>query len=83
MRRVTSLICTSEIKFLLSVPSIILVLIFVNCEHIDHANVIFKTVPRATYMVLAGDLVPAGTTFVAPALESFSAFEKCLIFHNP
>ena len=72
--------CTSEIKLLLNLPSTILVLIFVNCEDIDHANVIFKTVPRATYVVLAGDLVPAGTTLVTPWLESFNAFEKCLDF---
>jgi len=26
--------------------------------------VIFRAGPRATYMVLAGDLVPAGTTLV-------------------
>jgi len=55
-------------------------LIFVNCEDIDHANVIFKTVPRATYMFFAGDLVPAGPTLVTLALESFNAFEKCLDF---
>jgi len=41
-------------------------LIFLKCEDIDHANVIFRTGPRATYMVLAGDLVPAGTTLVTP-----------------
>jgi len=80
MRRVTSLIFTSEIKILLNLPSIILVLIFVNCEDIDHATVIFKTVPRETYMVLAGDLELAGTTLVTPVLEFFNAFEKCLDF---
>ena len=36
-----------------------------KCEEIDHVNVIFRTGPRATYMVLAGDLVPAGTGLVA------------------
>jgi len=80
MGRAISLICTSEIKILLNLPSIILVLIFVNCEDIDHANVIFKTILRATYMVLVGDLVPAGTMLGTPALESFNAFEKCLDF---
>jgi len=70
--------CTSEIKILLNLPTFILVLIFVNCEDIDYANVIFKTVPRETYVVLAGDLVLGGTTLVTPALESFNAFEKCL-----
>jgi len=53
---------------------------FVNCKDIDHANVVFVTVPRATYMVLAGHVVPAGTTLVNPALESSNAFEKCLDF---
>jgi len=61
MRRATSLIHTSEIKILLNLPSITLVLIFVKCEDIDHADVIFRTGPRAAYMVLASDLVPAGT----------------------
>jgi len=31
-------------------------------------NIIFRTGPRATYRVLAGDLVPAGTTLVIPAV---------------
>jgi len=38
-------------------------------EDIDHANVIFRTGPRATYMVLEDDLVPAGTTLVTPAVK--------------
>jgi len=38
-------------------------------EDIDHANVIFRTGPRATYMALAGDLVPAGTTLVILAIK--------------
>jgi len=36
----------------------------------DHANVIFRTGQKATYMVLVGNLVPAGTTLVTPVLES-------------
>jgi len=36
--------------------------------------VIFRAGPRATYMVLAGDLVPAGTTLVTPAVESSEPF---------
>ena len=43
-------------------------MIFVKCEDNDHANVVFRTGPRATYMFLAGDLVPAATTLVTPAL---------------
>jgi len=42
---------------------------FIIGEDIDHADVIFRTGPRATYMVLAGDLVPAGTTLVTPAVK--------------
>ena len=69
MRRATNLIQTYKIKILLNLPSVILVLIFLKCEDIDHANIIFRTGPRATYMVLAGDSVPAGTTLVTPALH--------------
>ena len=69
MRKATSVIHTSETKSLLNLP-IILVLIYVNqSEDIDHANVIFRTGPRVTYVVLAGDLVPAGTMLVTPALS--------------
>jgi len=50
---------------LLNLPSIILVL----GEDIDHADVIFRTAPRATYMFFAGDLVPAGTMLVTPDLK--------------
>ena len=32
-------------------------------------NPIFKTGPRATNVVLAGDLVPPGTLFVTPAVS--------------
>ena len=42
---------------------------FIIGEDIDHANVIFITGPRATYMVLAGDLVPQGTTLVTPPVK--------------
>ena len=38
-------------------------------EDINHADVIFRTGPRATYMVLADDPVPAGTTLVTPAVK--------------
>jgi len=31
---------------------------------------LFRIGLRATYMALAGDLVPAGTTLVTPALQS-------------
>ena len=75
MRRITSLIHTSEIKILLNLLSIILVLIL--CSDIDHANVIFRTSPRATCMVIAGDLVPAGTTLVmTPVITPPSIMSK-------
>ena len=45
-----------------------------NYLSVDHANDIFRTGPRVTYMVLAGDLVPAGTTLVTPGLQA-------LVFH--
>jgi len=67
MRRATSLILTFEIKiaqFTFNYFSIDIR----KCEEIDHANVIFRTGPRATYMVLVGDLVPAGTALVTPGL---------------
>jgi len=35
-----------------------------KCENIDHANVVFRTGPRATDLVLAGNLVPADTMLV-------------------
>ena len=63
MRRATSLIHTSEKKF----AQFIFHYLTIGGD-IDHANVIFRTDPRATYMVLAGDLVPAGTTLVTPGL---------------
>ena len=43
-----------------------------ECEDIDHGNVIFRTGPRATYLVLAGDLVSADTTLVTPGVMSLS-----------
>jgi len=72
MRKAASLIRTSEIKILLNLPANILVLIFVKCEDTDHANVLFRTGPRATYVVLAGDLVPAGPALVTPLQHSYA-----------
>jgi len=39
-----------------------------KCEDIDHANVAFRTGQRSTYMVLADDLVSAGTMLVTPGI---------------
>ena len=58
MRKAASLIRTSEIKILLNLPANILVLIFVKCEDTDHANVLFRTGPRATYLPLRATLCP-------------------------
>jgi len=69
MRRAANLIQTSEIIILLNLLSVILVLTF--REDIDHANVIFRTGPRATCTVLASDSVPAATTLVTPAIEVY------------
>jgi len=75
MRRATSSIHTSEIEMLLNLPSIILVLIFVNVKtlimlilYLEQARGRSTWSLRAIYMVLAGDLVPAGTTLVTPGL---------------
>ena len=44
------------------------------CEDIDNANVIFRTGPLATYLVLAG------TTLVTLAVSSiFSTRTECLL----
>jgi len=42
---------------------------FIIGEEIDHANVIFRTGPRATYKVYVGDQVPAGTTLMNHAVK--------------
>jgi len=63
MRRATILIHTSAIKILLNLPLIILVSIFVNVRTLIMLMLFLE---QATYVVLAGDLVPAGTTLVTP-----------------
>jgi len=68
--RATSCVPIQKLKILLNLPSIILLLIFVNCEDIDHANFIFRIGPRATHVVREGDLVPAGTTLGTPAVDT-------------
>jgi len=64
-RRATSLMQTSEIQIKLNLPLVILVLIFVNVK-----TLIILEQERATYMVLAAEVVPAATTLVTPALEA-------------
>jgi len=39
-----------------------------QCEDTDHVYAIVRTSPRATHVVRAGDLAPAGTMLVTPAL---------------
>jgi len=43
-----------------------------QCEDTDHVYVIFRTSQRATHIVRAGDLVPANTMLVTPALSHFA-----------
>ena len=69
MRRVTSLIQVCIIHFWNKSFAQFTFHYFIFGEDIDHANVIFITGPRATYMVLAGSLVPAGTKLVTPAVK--------------
>jgi len=38
-----------------------------QCEDTDHVYVIFRTSPRETHIVRAGNLVPAYTMLVTPA----------------
>jgi len=42
-------------------------MIFINCEDIYHANVIFRTGPWVTYLFLAGNLVPRASR-LTPAI---------------
>ena len=60
---------TSEIKNLLNSSLIMLLLIddIHLCEDIAYVTGIFRIGPRATHVVLVGDLVPAGTMLVTPA----------------
>jgi len=91
MRRVSSLMHTSEIEKLLNLTLIILVLIIDDirqCEDVVRANVIFRTGPRGDLLVSCGRPVPARTTLVTPALEvgcvpelRTTAFEQVLQQH--
>jgi len=69
MRRATSLIQVCIIQFWNKTFAQFTFHYFSIGEDIDHANVIFRTGPQATYMVLAGNLVPARTTLVTPAVK--------------
>jgi len=72
MRRATSLIHTSEIthfdQFIFNVFVINKTNHIHLCEDTDHVDTIIRTDPRATHVVATGDLVPAGTMLVTPAL---------------
>ena len=71
MRRDTSLIHTSEIQMSFNLSLIILELIFVNVKTLIMRSLFLEQAhgARATYMVLAGDLVPAGTKLVTPVID--------------
>jgi len=64
-------------KILLNLPLIMLSLMMSTCDDTRHLNAIFKTGPRATNVVLAGDLVPAGAVLVTPALETSECHCRC------
>ena len=73
MRRADSLIHT----LLTKIWSICLNYVIINansiinqCENTDHVHAIIRTSPRATHMVRAGDLVPAGTVLVTAAVDT-------------
>ena len=69
MRRATSLMHTSEINVLINLPLIILVLMFANVKTLIMLMLFIRTGLWATYLVLAGDLVPAGTTLVTLTVD--------------
>jgi len=53
-------------------------LLMLICDDTHHLNVISKTDPQPTNVVLAGDPVPVGTVLLTPALN------RCLgILHLP
>jgi len=39
------------------------------CQDIEHVYAIVRTGPRATHVLRAGDLVPAGTMLVMPDID--------------
>jgi len=47
----------------------LMMLIYVMTDDARHLNAIFKTGPRATSVVLAGDLVPVGTVLATPGVD--------------
>jgi len=71
--KATSLIHKFEMKDLLNLSLFMLLLIKFNDINLHegtyHVADIFRTGPRATHMVRAGNVVPAGTMLVAPDLQ--------------
>jgi len=84
MWRATSLIYISEIRILLNLPSIILVLIFVNVQTFVKLMLFSEHARGRLTWSFASDLVPAGTTLVTPGAydkgtaynASFSTFSQ-------
>ena len=62
------MIHTSEIKNFVQFAYHVIINDVNICDDTHHLNAILKTGPRATNVVLAGDLVPAGTVLATPAL---------------
>ena len=46
-----------------------------QCQDTKHVYAIVRTSPRATHVVRAGDLVPAGTMMVTLALDSVPLYQ--------
>jgi len=46
-----------------------------QCQNTDHVYAIVRTSLQVTHMVRAGDLVPAGTVLVTPALAGSMTIE--------
>jgi len=76
MQRATSLIYSSlseinifrnsSLMMLSSIRVVIVIIIYVKT--LIMFNTIIRTGPRTTHVVRAGDLMPAGTTLVTPAI---------------
>jgi len=67
---------TSEIKKLVQFTYYVIINYVNLCDDTHHLNATFKIGPRSTSVVLAGDLVPAGTVLVTTALGLPARFTR-------
>jgi len=77
-RATTTLIHTSEIKILLNSLSIILVLMFVNMK--AFMLMLFLEQAAGNHLIIAGDLVPEGTSLVTPDVDGVKMLEITPMF---